>query len=108
MVNVVDSIENTFATINALVAVTELESLVDPRGGPTGNRGSVELISDEIHLDRGIATTVYDLPRLHRLHGVLSCGRQRRRHRHGALDGEGLVLVVVEFGRKDRSGISGF
>lgn len=37
LVDVVDGIEDTFASVNALIPVSELQGLVDPRGGSTGD-----------------------------------------------------------------------
>ena len=89
MIDVADSIENTFTAINILITVSELQSLVDPSGGPTGDGGSVQIIGDQINFHRRIASTIDDLPRFHRLHKVLLGGPGgRRRDSHGTPDGE--------------------
>ena len=90
MIDVVDSIKNTFTTINIYITVSKLQSLVDPSGGPTGDGGSVQTIGDQINLHRRIASAIDDLPRFHRLHKVLLGGGRdgRRRYSHGTPDGE--------------------
>lgn len=104
-VNVLDGIEDAFASKNGLIVVTELEGLVDPRGGPTGNCRSEESVGDQIDLDGRIASAVYDLARLHRPYCVLSRRRHGRRSNHnGASDGGGVPILVGCEGR-DRNGI---
>lgn len=93
MVDILNSIEDSFTPVDALVAVPQLQSLVDPGGGAAGDGGAVErvVLRDQIDLDGGVASAVDDLARLDVLDlvGGLDGGGGGRRGGDGAADGEG-------------------
>lgn len=93
IINIPDCIEDSFTAIDGLVAVSELEGLVDPGGGAAGDGGAVErvVVGDEINLDGGVASAVDDLARLDELDLVGGLGGEGGGGRggNGAADGEG-------------------
>jgi len=93
LVDVTHGLEHALPAVHGLVAVAELERLVDPRGRPAGHRGAVEasVPGDEVDLDGGVPAAVHDLPRADRPHRLRSRRRLGGRRSGGErrADGDG-------------------
>lgn len=66
--------EHPLAPVGLLVAVPQLEGLVDPCGGAAGDGGAVDSVGEEVDLNGRVPPAVDDLARLDILDGGLPGG----------------------------------
>jgi len=66
-VDVVNSLENTLAHVDGLIAITKLTSLIDTSGGTRGDtRAEEALLSLQVNLNSGVAAGIVDLTSVNR------------------------------------------